>query len=397
VAVTDEQRAMLQLLLEGGQGYEDIGSLLGIAPDEVRSRARTALTEIGGADPDAQVGLSDYLLGQADPIGRADAVRYLQGDPEANALAQRLVQNLRLLAPKASLPEIPEPRGGRRAVAPAPAPTSPSPATTPAAPAPPPATPAAPKGPGFASRAAGFFSGLGSLSGKRRTQAIVGGAAALVIAVVAIVIATSGGGGGDDGTDCAPVGNSAAQTSIANSTLSAVGAAADQDCKPSGVVSLVPLGQQKNGKSQLAGFAFQTKAAHLKPTSDGNVYVLWIDGGNGQARALGRETVSADGSLTGAAPLAGSDLSLLQSGSFRLSLVTQAQTQQIQRELQSQGKRPTGLVPFVGTAVLQGSGAALIQQFQQVLQQVQQQSGASGGQTQGGSQSGSGAAKGSKG
>jgi hypothetical protein len=162
-------------------------------------------------------------------------------------------------------------------------------------------------------------------------------------------------------------------------------------------VSLVPLGQQKNGKSQLAGFAFQAKAAHLKPTSDGNVYVLWIDGGNGQARALGRETVSDDGSLTGAAPLAGSDLSLLQSGSFRLSLVTQAQTQQIQRELQSQGKRPTGLVPFVGTAVLQGSGAALIQQFQQVLQQVQQQSGASGGQTQGGSQSGSGAAKGSKG
>jgi hypothetical protein len=95
VAVTDEQRAMLQLLLEGGQGYDDIGSLLGIAPDEVRSRARSALTDIGGADPDAQVGLSDYLLGQADPIGRADAVRYLQGDPEGNALAQRLVQNCR--------------------------------------------------------------------------------------------------------------------------------------------------------------------------------------------------------------------------------------------------------------------------------------------------------------
>ena len=99
-----------------------------------------------------------------------------------------------------------------------------------------------------------------------------------------------------------------------------------------------------------------------------------------------------------AAPLAGTDISLLQSGSFKLSLVTQAQTQQIQQQLQSQGKRPTGLVSFVGTPVLQGSGAALLQQFQQVLQQVQQQSGASGGQTQGGgSQSGTGAAKGSKG
>ena len=121
MALTDEQRAMLQLLLEGGQGYDDIGSLLGIAPDEVRERARSALREIGGSDPDTQVGLSDYLLGQADPIGRADAVRQLQSDPEANALAQRLVQNLRLLAPNAQLPEIPEPRGGRRAAAPPPA------------------------------------------------------------------------------------------------------------------------------------------------------------------------------------------------------------------------------------------------------------------------------------
>src|SRR4051794_41373642 len=117
---------MLQLLLEGGQGYDDIGSLLGIAPDEVRDRARSALRQIGGADPDAQVGLSDYLLGQADPIGRADAVRHLQSDPETNALAQRLVQNLRLLAPSAQLPEIPEARRGRPAAAPPPPPPQPT-------------------------------------------------------------------------------------------------------------------------------------------------------------------------------------------------------------------------------------------------------------------------------
>src|SRR3954467_6359538 len=161
---------MLQLLLEGGQGYDDIGSLLGIAPDEVRSRARSALTEIGGADPDAQVGLSDYLLGQADPIGRADAVRHLQNDPEANALAQRLVQNLKLLAPKAQLPEIPEPRGGRGAPAPPPPPAAPAqtPSIPQASPAPPP-----PEGPGFASRVASFFSSIGGSSGKRRTQLLV--------------------------------------------------------------------------------------------------------------------------------------------------------------------------------------------------------------------------------
>jgi hypothetical protein len=152
VAVTDEQRAMLQLLLEGGQGYEDIGSLLGIGPDEVRSRARSALQEIGGADPDAQVALSDYLLGQADPIGRADAIRHLQSDPEANALAERLVQNLRLLAPKGQLPDIPEARGGRRAAAPTPPPSAP-PAGAPAPNSP--RSRASPPGPRGSSAASG--------------------------------------------------------------------------------------------------------------------------------------------------------------------------------------------------------------------------------------------------
>ena len=51
VALTDEQRAMLQLLLEGGQSYDDIGSLLGIAPDEVRTRARSALARSAALIP----------------------------------------------------------------------------------------------------------------------------------------------------------------------------------------------------------------------------------------------------------------------------------------------------------------------------------------------------------
>jgi hypothetical protein len=389
VPVTDEQRAMLQLLLEGGQGYDDIGSLLGIAPDEVRSRARSALTEIGGADPDAQIGLSDYLLGQADPIGRADAVRHLQSDPEANALAQRLAQNLRLLAPKADLPEIPEPRGGRRAAPPPPPAPPPASGARPAQPSAPPPPPAAAKGPGIASRAAKALSGRGgSLSGKRRTQAIVGGAALLALVVVVIVLVSSGGGGGSD--DCAPINPDSVQTSIGNATLDAVGDAADQDCKPSGLVSMVPLGQQgKNGQSQLAGFAFQMKGTHLEPTSNDSVYILWIDAGGSNARALGRETVGDDGNLNGAAAVTSTDLALLQSGTFKLSLVTSAQTQQIQQELKSQGKKGTGLVSFVGTPVLQGSGSALLQQVQQALQAIQQQSG--------GTQTGTGTTSGSKG
>jgi len=90
MAVTTEQRAVLQLLLERGQSYADLATLLGVGEDEVRARARAALAELAGADPDRHVGLTDYLLGQADPIGRADAVRHLQGDPADHKLASDL-------------------------------------------------------------------------------------------------------------------------------------------------------------------------------------------------------------------------------------------------------------------------------------------------------------------
>src|SRR5215210_1362613 len=91
MAISEDQRALLQLLLESGQDYGDIGELLGISEADVRSRANATLRELGGGrDPDADVALTDYLLGQADPIGRADVVRHLQRDPEAMTLATDL-------------------------------------------------------------------------------------------------------------------------------------------------------------------------------------------------------------------------------------------------------------------------------------------------------------------
>jgi hypothetical protein len=107
VPLTADQQAMLQLLLERGQSYADLASLLGTDEAGVRTRARAALTELAGVDPDRNVGLTDYLLGQADPIGRADAVRHLKDDPDDLELATELTQKLRLVAPQADLPRLP--------------------------------------------------------------------------------------------------------------------------------------------------------------------------------------------------------------------------------------------------------------------------------------------------
>src|SRR5262245_54782355 len=126
---------MLQLLLERGQSYEDIASLLGGSRDDVRRKARSALEELGGADPDSEVGLTDYLLGQADPIGRADGVRHLQSDPDALSLAEEIEAKLRLIAPEAEMPDLPQPKKRRRAAAPAAATAEPADADSAEAPA----------------------------------------------------------------------------------------------------------------------------------------------------------------------------------------------------------------------------------------------------------------------
>ncbi len=365
---------MLQLLLEGGQSYDDIGSLLGIAPDEVRTRARSALGEIGGADPDAQVGLSDYLLGQADPIGRADAVRHLQNDPEANALAQRLVQNLKLLAPKAQLPEIPEPRGGRSAPAPPPPPAAP--AQTPSIPQAS-AAPPTPKGPGFASRVAGFFSSIGGSSGKRRTQLLVALTAALALVIVVIVVATSGGS--SEGSDCKGVDTTTAQQAgVPTIKLVAAGAAADADCPPSGQITLGATQQAANSQNQAATFALQANAVHLPPTANGDRYLLWLYKSDTQSLPLGQETVDDSGNLTGGVPLIAQQVLLLPAfDSIRISKVNSTEAQQLEQSLQQQGKKATGVIQFVGEPVLEGSISEL--GLNQLLQQAQAQGQAGSG------------------
>ena len=111
MALTSDQTAVLELLL-AGQSYSDLADLLGLGDDEVRGRARAALTELGGSDPDRKVGLSEYLLGQADPIGRADAVRHLRQDAADHELATTISERLAEMAPAADLPKLPPAPGG---------------------------------------------------------------------------------------------------------------------------------------------------------------------------------------------------------------------------------------------------------------------------------------------
>lgn len=114
MTITPDQTALLELLL-GGQSFSELDDLLGLDEGESRVRARAALSELGdGADPDRNVALTDYLLGQADPIDRADAVRHLRQDPADHAVAGTILAKLGQSFPEADLPDLPAAPGGRR-------------------------------------------------------------------------------------------------------------------------------------------------------------------------------------------------------------------------------------------------------------------------------------------
>ena len=329
MALTEEQRSLLQLLLQG-QSYEDIGSLLGEEPGHARGRARAALTEIGGADPDARVGLSDFLLGQADPIGRADAVRQLQNDPETNSLAQTLVAQLRLLSPQAQLPDVPPLRGGRGAPGTHPGPAAPG--STPSAP---------PTGQGREGPLARVQAALRGLGGgdPRRSKALVaiGLLAVLVIAVVLVVLLAGGddddGGGGATGTE----------TTAASDELT--------------IVQLAPLqeGGEASGQAVFAQAGdqplLQINLVGLQPAGKGQTYIVWLYSSDRAAFPLARDQVAENGALTGAAAVPQAVVPLLgQFGCVDVSLASNAET----RKALQQAVDGQSLPAHSGESVLRG-------------------------------------------
>ena len=51
MGLSEDQKALLRLLAQREEGYEDIGALMGLSVTEVRSRVRSALAELEGTEP----------------------------------------------------------------------------------------------------------------------------------------------------------------------------------------------------------------------------------------------------------------------------------------------------------------------------------------------------------
>lgn len=329
--LSDDQRAMLQLVLQHGQTYEDISALQGLEVERVRTSARAALTEIGGEDPDRDVGLTDYLLGQADPIGRADVARQLQADAGTRALAERLEAQLRLIAPGAELPDL-------QGNGPAPAKRKPVAA---AKPTPKPAPEGGPDVGAPARSAGGRFGD--ALSGKR-SQVIAGAAgAAVLIVVVVLAIAGVFGGGGDSSSSKGSGGNGGNSQTAGNQGPPRANLEAQDGSDAKGVAV---LGQIRRVPT------LQVTAFNLDPTSNGDSYAIWLRSSQ-TAIPLGRTKVGKSGRMQVRLPLPSQLLQFIGDRtltSVDVSLVSDSGFKKTVSQARSRKKLPQ----FTGKSILSG-------------------------------------------
>ncbi len=256
MALSEDSRTLLQLLLGRGKSYSDISGLLGIDESEVRDRAHQALTEINGSDPDRDLNLTDYLLGQSDPIARADVARELADNPEAADTASSLSDQLRLLVPGADLPRV---TGGKAAPAKRGLTSRPGPAKA------------------DRSKSGGETGSGAPLTSSQRFK--IAALLFTALAVTVLILFLSGAIGGSD-DDPAPV---TADADSVQAILTPVG------------------GQTGTGKVQLGQtedqFAARLEFTELPQSRDNSSYVLWAEGSVGSF-PLDETVVGKDGTIS---------------------------------------------------------------------------------------------------
>ena len=319
-----DAQALLELILAKDQSYEDLAGLLDVSEDEIRDRARGALRELaGGADPDRNAPLTDWILGQADPIGRAEAARHLREDPEDNRLAAELLGSLAGIAPGAELPRVPGAPGGGRRVRRAKQPK-----------------------PVAEGKAAGRPSGPSRLSSleSHQTRLIVALGSAAILLVVVVLAITGAFGGSDDGSS--------------DSTSASATTTTDTPTEDIQTVALEPSGGGDAQGTATFGIAGGSTAfvdleiENLEPAPKGQAYILWLLISEDQGHPLTPFQVDQDGTFSDQIPIE-SFLTQLAARTQAVDVSLSA-SKPLLAEVEDAVKEGTPVIPYTGETVLRG-------------------------------------------
>ena len=251
--LSDDQKAMLRLLAQREQGYDDIAALMGLSVDEVRAKVKDALAQLedeGVAPPPLPV---ESVAAIAPPVEEPEST-----EPE----------------PKGPEPAAAEPPKPKIAVPPAPVTPDAAPFAKPKRIPPPRPSMSLPK------------------SGGARA-AIAAGALVLVALIVVLVVSGSGGGSSGGSTTTAGVETTAAEepSGTTPASSSEVTQATLTPVNGGNAKGVAVFGRVKNS------LALQLEATGLAPTAKGQSYAVWLYESPQKMLPLATTTVGKSGKI----------------------------------------------------------------------------------------------------
>jgi hypothetical protein len=338
VALSEDQKAMLRLLAQREQGYDDIAALTGSSVEDVRAKVQGAIA-----------GLDGSLSGDQKAMLRLLAQRE-EGYGDIAALTGSSVEAVRAKVKDALAGlegEAPEQKPAAAEKAPEPPPPPPESEATPA---PEPSPPAAAKAGPAAARPAAEKAGPGGLKlpedqGVRR--ALAAGAAVVLLIVALLVTGVLGGGGSSDsGTTSSGEGTAAAETNPP----------ANQGKEPTEALLSPVDGGDATGQA-LFGRAGQKvvlllSAKGLPQAPKGQSYTVSLVRSADQRLPLVATTATKSGIISGRFQVAPQVLGLLAGGfdEMELSLVPNDELRAALTKARTAKKAPD----YGGTTVLRG-------------------------------------------
>jgi hypothetical protein len=259
--LSDEQRAIVELVLQQGKSYDELSDMLGMPEARVRELARDALVELAplsarNVEQDWRGQLADYVLGQqAGP--EATATRgHLRRSEAARSWTRSLLDSLEQLYPDGDVPAVPDGERGSRRAAAAAAPGGREPRT------PAPADAAA----------------------VRRRQLVAAAGVAVVI-LVAVLLWPVGLLTGDDDDGGGEASQASSGTETTGGTI------------PTGTQGQAIVARQQ-GKTQIL-----VQAAGLEPSTQNTAYQVWLANSEQDRKSLGATVTDEQGNLQAGAQL----------------------------------------------------------------------------------------------
>ncbi len=293
MALSDDQRAMLRLLAQREEGYEDIAALKGMSVDEVRAEVKAALAQL----------TEDREAGVEPPL----PPKPLKSEPAAEA------------------EEPPEqPKQEPKVAEPSPTPAKPS---APAKPANRISRPSVPPE-------------------RRRLLALAGGAVGIVAVVLIAIAVFSDGSDSSSGSGSTEVAESGVESTAAEE--SKVTQAVLEPADGSDASGRAVFG--KVGKEEIV---MQVTASGLQPTAKGDSYTIWLYRSPKLSLRVGSVAVGDSGDIGARFAIPAELLAYVASGAFDQIYVSRTADAAYEQEV-ARAKKEKGLPRYVGETVLSG-------------------------------------------